>query len=123
MNIIADLEGWLTSLKTWWEGTTIGQDIDAAAKAAIAELEAITPADLATVAESTAAAMLPALTAGGSLSAIMSAGVLAAEAAFKVAGANIASTTVSTFVSSLHNTISATVPAASTPMPTPIAGA
>jgi hypothetical protein len=110
MSIFAHIKTWFTALETWWEGTTIGKEIDAAAKAAIAELESITASDLATAAEHTAAAMLPVLATGGSLSAIMAAGALAAEKAFLAAGADVASTTVSTFVSSLHNTISAAAP-------------
>lgn len=110
---------WFKNLEAWWEGTTIGQDIDAAAKAAISELESLTASDLATAAERTAAAILPVLASGGSLSAIMTAGALAAEKAFTAAGVDVASTTVSTFVSSLHNTVAATMPApASTPAAT-----
>lgn len=93
--------------KTWWTGTTIGQEIDAAGASALAELEAIGPTELLSIVESTSAAILPGITAASSTSSIISAGIDAAEAAFKAAGATVASTTVSTFVSTLHSSITA----------------
>lgn len=100
-----------TEFKAWWEGTTIGQEIDAAAAAALKELEVLAPSILLSVTESTASPILAGLTAGNSTAEIISAGISAAEAAFASAGSSVASTTVSTFVSTLHNSISAQVSA------------
>lgn len=99
------LATWWNMFADWWEGTTIGQEVDAAGKAAIQELEQVTPADLESAVETTAGAMLPVLTGGGSVGDIIAAGVTAAEAAFKSAGTQLSATTLSTFVSTLHNSV------------------
>jgi hypothetical protein len=96
-----------TEFKTWWEGTAFGQEADAAVKAAEAELEALTPSALLAIVESTSAAILPGITGGGATAAIISDGIAAAEAAFKAQSAQVASTTISTFVSTLHSSITA----------------
>jgi hypothetical protein len=94
-----------SEFRSWWSGTTIGQEIDAAGAATLKELEVILPAALETIVESTAAALLPGITSGASTADIIAAGIAAAEAAFKSADATVASTTVSTFVSTLHNAV------------------
>jgi hypothetical protein len=98
---------WWNKLEAWWAGTTIGQEVDSAAKAALSELEAIGPGALETVVEATASAILPGITGGASTATIIANGITAAEAAFKTAEASVSSTTVSTFVSALHSSISA----------------
>jgi hypothetical protein len=109
-----------SEFKTWWEGTTIGQEIDAAGEATAKELESIAPADLETIVATTSTAILSGLAASSPTAAIISAGITAAENAFKAAGANVASTTVSTFTSALHNSITAQQSAGSV---TPVAAA
>ena len=56
---------------------------------------------LLAIVESTSAAILPGIVAGGGTASIISAGIAAAEAAFKAQATQVASTTVSTFVSTL----------------------
>lgn len=93
-----------TEFKAWWSGAVIGQEIDAAASSAKTELESISEADMATIAESTATGIITGLASGGTAAAIAS-GIAAAEAAFKAAGTQVATTTLSTFVSTLHNSV------------------
>jgi len=93
-----------SEFKTFWQGTVIGKEIDAAAAAAKTELESITAADLETIASATATGILGGLATGGTAGAI-SAGITAAETAFKAAGAQVSATTISTFASTLHNSI------------------
>jgi hypothetical protein len=113
------LTTWWNQLSSWWAGTTIGSEVDAAAKAAISELEAIAPSALKNIVESVATAILPGITGGAATGLIISAGITAAEAAFKNEETTVSSTTVSTFVSSLHNSITAqqAVAAATTATP------
>lgn len=97
------------SLTTWWESTTIGQQVDVAGKAALAELESLTPGALKNIAEATATAILPVLAAGNPTAAIISAGIVAAEAALKVEAKTVSATTLSTFVATIHNSVAAQV--------------
>jgi hypothetical protein len=115
MSIFSSLSSWVSNVVTWWEGTTIGQEIDAAAKAAITELESLTASELESITENTASAMLPVIASGGSVPSIIAVGLTAAEAAFKTSASKVASTTVSTFVATLHNSISAQQPAPAAP--------
>lgn len=85
---------------TWWEGTTLGQEIDTAAKAAIAELEKIGEVDLKNIAETTATAALAGLSTGGVAGAI-SAGVRAAIPAFEAAESVVSNSTLGTFVNTI----------------------
>lgn len=116
MNLFTTLEGILSGFKTWWKGTTIGQEIDSAGQSGLTELEALAPEVLDTVAQATSAGLLTAIASGGNVAAILSAGATAAETALKTAGVSVASTTVSTLVSTLHNSVMAqqtpTVPTA-----------
>ena len=65
---------------TWWDGTAIGEEINAAAASALAELEAVAPDVLKVVTSSTATAILTGLAASNPTSAIIAAGIEAAEA-------------------------------------------
>jgi hypothetical protein len=105
---------------TWWEGTTIGQEIDSAAEAAKSELESIGEQDMANIAESTATGILTGLATGGTAAAIAG-GITAAETAFKASEVQVSSATLGTFVATLHSSIAAqqaagaVTPAAPTP--------
>lgn len=90
---------------TWWKGTKLGSEIDAAGKATLAELEALAPGIVESVAETTSTALLGGISASSPVADLMAAGVAAAEAAFKAAGAQVASTSITTFVSALHNSV------------------
>lgn len=94
-----------SEFKSWWNNTTIGQEIDEAGTAAENELATLVPEVLLSVTESTAAPIISGLASGSATSAIIAAGIDAAEAALKAASSSLTSTTISTFVSSLHNSI------------------
>lgn len=96
-----------TEFTTWYKGTVLGQEIDAAGAAAKKEIGEILPAALLSIVESTSAAILPGILAQSSTASIISAGIAAAETAFEAQDAKVASTTISTFVSTLHTTITA----------------
>lgn len=90
---------------TWWDGTAIGEEINAAAASALAELEAVAPDVLKVVTSSTATAILTGLAASNPTSAIIAAGIEAAEASFKAQSITVASETISTFAASIHNSV------------------
>lgn len=106
-DIVADVKTDLAGVVTWWEGTTIGKEIDNAAKSAIAELEKLTESQLSTIAEATATGALQGLATGGTAGAI-AAGVTAAELAFKAAEVQVTKGTLSTFATTIANQVSTT---------------
>jgi hypothetical protein len=123
MGVLQDLESgnisgvWHDIAKSW-EGSSLGTVIDTAAAAAWAELKLVGPSDLLSITENVGTSLLTGLAAGDATSAIISSGITIAENAFKTAGAQLASTTLSTFVSAIHNQVVATAPAAPTPAAT-----
>lgn len=122
MTILSDLEAgnfkavW-GDVIAGWEGSSLGTVIDAAASAAWAELQAIAPADLLGIVESVGTAILGGVTAGNPTSAIISEGILIAEQAFANVSKQVAATTLSTFVSAVHNQVSVTASTAAAPAP------
>ena len=127
MSVLSDLlsghfaQAW-ADLQSEWEGSDIGHTIDSAAAAAWTELKAIAPVALESVAEAGTAAILVSLGAGAPTSKIIAAGVAAAEAAFSKQGVTVASTTLTTFTSALHNAVvsTSTAPAAVSAKPTAV---
>ena len=95
-----------------WEGNSVGSAIDTAAAAAWAELKTIAPSDLLSIVENVGTSILSSVAAGNPTSAVISEGITIAEAAFASAGKQVASTTLSTFVSALHNQTTTVAPVA-----------
>jgi hypothetical protein len=89
------------------EGSTLGQQLEADVKAALAELESITVTDLKTAVTTIGVAALGGLASGGTAGAI-AAGIAAAPAAFTAAGKDISNKTTNTLVTSIVNSLSAT---------------
>jgi hypothetical protein len=106
-----------------WEGSSVGSALDAAAAAAWAELKLIGPSDLLGIVENVGTSILSSVAAGNPTSAIISEGISIAEAAFKTAGAQVASTTLSTFVSAIHNQTAVEAPVSIPPQPATVAAA
>lgn len=122
MGVLQDLEAGNFSA-VWhdvvagWEGSSVGNAIDSAAAAAWAELQAVGPSDLLSIVENVGTGLLAGVTAGNPTSAIIATGITLAENAFAAAGKQITATTVSTFVSALHNQVTVTNTAANTTAP------
>lgn len=117
MGVIQDLEvgnlsGVWHDVVVGWEGSSVGNAIDKAGAAAWAELQTVAPSDLLSIVENVGTALLAGFAAGNPTSAIISSGISIAEAAFATASKQVASTTLSTFVSAIHNEVSATAPVA-----------
>jgi hypothetical protein len=123
MGILQDAEKldagtvWHDLVKSW-EGSSVGNAIDNAAAAAWAELKTAGPSDLLSITENVGTSILTGLAANDATSAIISNGITIAENAFKTAGAKLASTTLSTFVSAIHNQVVSTAPTAAAPAST-----
>jgi hypothetical protein len=110
-----------TKIVAWWEGTTIGQEIDAAAKAAIAELEALGTKDIELIAGETATAVLPEL-ATGNIAGAIAAGVTQATVSFEKYGKQVSVATINTFATTIVNQAAANVtPVATSVVATPSA--
>jgi hypothetical protein len=124
MGILQDAEQgnlsavWHDVVKSW-EGSSVGNAIDNAAAAAWTELETVGPSDLLSIVENVGTSLLTGLAAGNPTSAIISEGITLAETAFKNVGAQLASTTLSTFVSAIHNQVVTTAPTAAAPATPP----
>ena len=126
MGVIQDLEAgnlsavWSDVVKGW-EGSSVGNAIDAAAAAAWTELQTVAPSDLLSIVENVGTTILSGIAAGNPTSAIISEGITLADQAFITAGKQIAGTTLSTFVSAIHNqtvvSSAAATPAVETPAP------
>lgn len=115
-----DVEDPIKKVITFIEGTTLGQQLEADVKAALAELESISEIDLKAAVTTIGVAALGGLTTGGTEGAIM-AGIAAAPAAFAAAGKDISTKTTATLVTSVVNSLAATPPAVvatSAPAPT-----
>lgn len=113
MGVLQDLEagnfsGVWHDVVVGWEGSSVGNAIDTAASAAWVELQAIAPSDLLSIVENVGTTLLAGVAAGNPTSDIISAGITLAENAFVTAGKAVAATTVSTFVSALHNQVTTT---------------
>src|SRR5271168_5224266 len=106
-----DVEAPFEKLITFIEGTTLGAQLEADVKAALAELESISETDLKAAVTAIGVAALGGLSTGGTTGAI-AAGIAAAPAAFEAAGKDISTKTTSTLVTSVVNSL-ATPPAAS----------
>ncbi len=93
------------------EGTTLGQQLEADVKSALAELKAVSEADLKTAVTSIGVAALGGLAEGGTAGAI-AAGINAAPAAFALAEKDISAKTTSTLVTSIVNSLAPAAPSA-----------
>jgi hypothetical protein len=100
-----DVEAPLKKAITFIEGTTLGQQLEAYVKAALAELESISEADLKTAVTTIGVAALGGRSSGGTAGAI-AAGIAAAPAAFEAAGKDISAKTTNTLVTSVVNSLS-----------------
>ena len=121
MGILNDLEagnlsGVWSDVVKGWEGSSVGNAIDTAAAAAWAELQTIAPSDLLSIVENVGTTILSGVAAGNPTSAIISEGITIAENAFVTAGKAVAATTLSTFVSAIHNQAVTTAPAVVAPV-------
>src|ERR1700678_4825640 len=83
-----DIETPFEKAITFVEGTTLGQQLEADVKAALAELESISETDLKAAVTTIGVAALGGLSTGGTAGAI-AAGIAAAPAAFEAAGKDI----------------------------------
>lgn len=99
---------------TFFEGTTLGTQLEADVKEAVAELKAVTEDDLKQAVTLVGVAALQGLSTGGTIGAI-AAGIAAAPAAFKAAGHDISDKTASTLVTSVVNSLMAAAPTAINP--------
>jgi len=106
-----DIEAPFEKAIVFIEGTTLGAQLEADVKAALAELESISEADLKTAVTSIGVAALTGLSTGGTAGAI-EAGIAAAPAAFEAAGKDISNKTTNTLVTSIVNSLT---PPAATP--------
>jgi len=103
------LSGILSKVETWFQTSPIGQTIEADAKAALSELEKVSVADLENVVTLIGTTVLANLATGGTaataagVGAAIEAGIAAAIPAFKAVGADVASKTVTTLVSTVVN--------------------
>jgi hypothetical protein len=102
-----DIEAPFEDLITFIEGTTLGQQLEADVKGAIAELKSISETDLKTAVTAIGVAALGGLATGGTTGAI-AAGIAAAPAAFAAAGKDISNKTTSTLVTSIVNSLATT---------------
>jgi hypothetical protein len=101
-----DIEAPFEKVITFVEGTTLGQQLEADVKAALAELESISETDLKAVVTTIGVAALGGLSTGGTEGAIL-AGIAAAPAAFEAAGKDISTKTTNTLVTSVVNSLAA----------------
>ena len=106
-----DIEAPFEKAIVFIEGTTLGAQLEADVKAALAELESISEADLKTAVTTIGVAALGGLETGGTAGAI-AAGIAAAPAAFEAAGKDISNKTTNTLVTSIVNSLT---PPAATP--------
>lgn len=104
-----DIEAPFEKVITFVEGTTLGQQLEADVKAALAELESISETDLKAAVTTIGVAALSGLLTGGTAGTI-AAGIAAAPAAFEAAGKDISTKTTNTLVTSVVNSL-ATTPA------------
>jgi hypothetical protein len=95
----------LAAVKVWFEGTQIGQIIEADMKAAIAELEQVTTVELENAVKVIGLNVLSALATGGTNAAI-AAGIVSAEQEFKAIGKDITERTINTLVTTVVNQVS-----------------
>ncbi len=106
-----DIEAPFIAIAKAFEGTNIGNAIEADYKAALAELESIGVADLEQAVKTIGVAVLGGLATGGETGAI-AAGIAAAPAAFEAAGKDISAQTTRTLVNTVLNQVSTTSPTA-----------
>jgi hypothetical protein len=117
----------INNIENWFNTNPVGKMIESDFQAAIKELETVGLADLEVIVKTVGVSVLGALVTGGgatpaAVAAAIEAGIAAAVPAFKAAGADVASKTVNTLVTTVVNQLSATaatlqVPA--TPSTTP----
>jgi hypothetical protein len=101
-----DIEAPFLAIAKAFEGTTIGNAIEADYKAALAELKSIGVTDLEQAVKTIGVAVLGGLATGGETGAI-AAGIAAAPAAFEAAGKDISAQTTRTLVNTVLNQVSA----------------
>jgi hypothetical protein len=99
-----DIESPFIAIAKLFEGTTIGNAIEADYKAALAELESVGVADLEQAVKTIGVAVLGGLATGGETGAI-AAGIAAAPAAFEAAGKDISAQTTRTLVNTVLNQV------------------
>lgn len=105
MSFFQTIENDLAKVKTWFEGTVIGQQIEADAKAALAELESIGKAELENAVKVIGLSVLGGLASGGTSGAI-AAGIASAQTEFKALGKDVAAKTINTLVTTVVNQVS-----------------
>jgi hypothetical protein len=101
-----DIEEPFIAIAKAFEGTTIGNAIEADYKAALAELKSVGTADLEQVVKTIGVAVLGGLATGGETGAI-AAGIAAAPAAFEAAEKDVSAKTTRTLVNTIVNQVSA----------------
>ena len=96
----------LSAIQKWFNGNPVGAAIEADFRAALADLEKIGVAELENAVKVIGLQVLGALATGGS-SAAIAAGIASAEVEFKALGADLASKTINTLVTTVVNQVAA----------------
>lgn len=91
------------AVENWLNTTPTGQMIEADFKACLADLEKIAVPILQNSVTEIATAILGSLAGGGTTAAAIDIGILTAQNSFKAAGAQIASQTINTLVTTVVN--------------------
>jgi hypothetical protein len=106
MSFFQSIEQDFAAVKVWFNGSSIGQAIEADYRSAVAELETVATADLENAVKVIGLAALGGLATGGTAGAI-AAGIASAETEFKTVGKDVTVKTLNTLVSTVVNQVSA----------------